>query len=217
MIKLQQNQKNSRMKTLKKAAMAAYDLVERSDLDAAQAKLAALQNAPTVVEFAVVQDVDGNSYNTEGEMITVGQEFKTGDVEGEGDLVVDASVELEDGSVIATDADGVVSEIQMAGSATEDDTEDTEDDGSGDEQSNDQLSKEAIALMMDGKLDSFSKDFLKQIEGLLKEMKKSAKEVGEFKDHINQAPAATHQSAKRRSDQSKSNSLADQLSKSVNQ
>lgn len=97
--------------------MTKFNLVPAEQLEDAKQKLAAVQgdDADGKQVFAVVADADGNSYNVEGEMITVGQEFKTGDVEGEGDLVVDASTELEDGSVIVTDGDGVITEIEMAG------------------------------------------------------------------------------------------------------
>ena len=204
---------------LKEAAMTKFNLVPAEELENAKQELAAVQGQEGngKQEFAIVADADGNNYNVEGEMITVGQEFKTGDVEGEGDLVVDASTELEDGSVIVTDGDGVITEIQMAGAPEGEGEGDESEEAPADEET--ARGENSTAKTEDAKTTVFTEDQLTKIvsDAYAKGAADSAKTILEdegfqsFMQVFNNAPAAARKTAKVAQQNTYKNSFAQAL------
>lgn len=198
---------------LKDAAIKNFDLVEKSNFDALQKKYDALVHDNK--NFVVVEDVDGNAYNTVGETITDGQELRVGAVEGEGDLVVDATIEFENGTV-TTDADGVVT-ITRPEEGEGDDTEASADaapevviqktlsEEDVDAKITKALKKQRVAIKSD--LDAF----FSKVETSNSEATKIAKSVEKT---FNEAPAVTKNIAKALNAVTKADKLANKLAKS---
>lgn len=204
---------------LKKIAMEKFGLVEQEKYDALKAEFEAANKS----KFAIVEDTEGNFYNTVGDMITIGQELKEGDVEGEGEVAASVSFETTDGNMISTDESGYVIDIQMAGSDSEADAE-SEGETTEEEQSAEtpqaQFGADEVSAMITDAVEANNKEFNSKMEKFMSDMldvvSKATESAAATKEAFDKAPATTKIAVKQTYNNKKNNSLASKLQGSSN-
>ena len=202
---------------LKEIAKSKFDLVDKSEFEAIQKELAALKSPN---KFAVIEDTDGNFYNVVGDMVTVGQELKTGEIEGEGDVYASAEIETVDGSIVTTDEAGLISDIQMSGVEEGDGAEEAPAEEAPVEEQAAQPAQGFSKSQMEDMFKQFAADLTKSNNEFKTEMfelvNNATETANKTKEAFNSAPATTKISVKENYNNKKSNKLASQLHNSKN-
>ena len=216
---------------LKSGAMKTFGLVEKESLDALKQKYDALLNDKKG-NFAVIVDAEGVSYNTVGDVAAVGQVLYTGDVEGSGDVVADATITLEDGTEVVTDVEGVILTITEVTPEGEEEVVEEGDLAQAPVPAQRAFSQEDAETFIDSKFsaqpnyitedtfNTFKTELKEEIQKLFGEANKASSEAAIKADNLqktfNEAPAVAKNSAKAFVEVTKSQNLAEKLSKSDN-